>query len=58
MLIISSNSTVLSSAGNDGRIRLWKTTMGNIWRPAGSIGVEQAEEQEADIDMEENLAPN
>ncbi len=36
--------TVLSSAGNDGRIRLWKATSGgSIWRPAGSIGVEQAE---------------
>lgn len=46
--------TVLSSAGNDGRIRLWKATSGNVWRPAGSIGVEQAEEQlDADIDMDE-----
>lgn len=37
--------TVLSSAGNDGRIRLWKASSGNIWRPAGSVGVEQTEEQ-------------
>ncbi|KAK7046919.1 purine-cytosine permease fcyB [Favolaschia claudopus] len=50
--------TVLSSAGNDGRIRLWKATSGNVWRPAGSIGVEQSEQQEnenpaeRDIDME------
>ncbi|KAF8632150.1 hypothetical protein AX17_004892 [Amanita inopinata Kibby_2008] len=50
--------TVLSSAGNDGRIRLWKATMGNVWRPAGSIGVEQEDERERqqadagkDIDM-------
>jgi len=51
--------TVLSSAGNDGRIRLWKATSGNVWRPAGSIGVEQAEEQDpyagpgdnADVEM-------
>ncbi|PBK68591.1 WD40 repeat-like protein [Armillaria solidipes] len=39
--------TVLSSAGNDGRIRLWKATSGgSIWRPAGSIGVEQAEAED------------
>ncbi|KAJ7096039.1 WD40-repeat-containing domain protein [Mycena epipterygia] len=50
--------TVLSSAGNDGRIRLWKATSGNVWRPAGSIGVEQSEEHEdehqadRDVDME------
>ncbi|KAJ7199215.1 WD40-repeat-containing domain protein [Mycena pura] len=36
--------TVLSSAGNDGRIRLWKATSGHVWRPAGSIGVEQSDE--------------
>ncbi|KAJ7150905.1 WD40-repeat-containing domain protein [Mycena crocata] len=50
--------TVLSSAGNDGRIRLWKATSGNVWRPAGSIGVEQSEEHESepqadrDVEME------
>ncbi|KAF9256157.1 WD40 repeat-like protein [Marasmius fiardii PR-910] len=34
--------TILSSAGNDGRIRLLKATIGgNIWRPAGTIGVKQ-----------------
>ena len=49
--------TVLSSAGNDGKIRLWKATSGgSIWRPAGSIGVEQAEPEEKekedrDMDM-------
>ncbi|KAJ6608218.1 WD40 repeat-like protein [Mycena sp. CBHHK59/15] len=48
--------TVLSSAGNDGRIRLWKAKSG--WRPAGSIGVEQSDEHEnehradRDVDME------
>jgi nucleoporin SEH1 len=47
--------TVLSSAGNDGRIRLWKATSGNVWRPAGSIGVEQTEEQhDGDVDMDDN----
>jgi len=46
--------TVLSSAGNDGRIRLWKATSGNVWRPAGSIGVEQSEEHDADIDMDDS----
>jgi len=41
--------TVLSSAGNDGRIRLWKATSGgNIWRPAGSIGVEQVASENAE----------
>ncbi|KAJ7249428.1 WD40-repeat-containing domain protein [Mycena rebaudengoi] len=47
--------TVLSSAGNDGRIRLWKATSGNVWRPAGSIGVEQSDEHDhhrADRDVE------
>ena len=43
--------TVLSSAGNDGRVRLWKMTAGNVWRPAGHISVEQAEEA-ADVDMD------
>lgn len=47
--------TVLSSAGNDGRIRLWKATSGNVWRPAGSIGVEATEEtHDADVEMDEN----
>ncbi|KAH9835285.1 WD40 repeat-like protein [Rhodofomes roseus] len=46
--------TVLSSAGNDGRVRLWKMTAGNVWRPAGHISVEQAEEQAADVDMDDN----
>jgi nucleoporin SEH1 len=47
--------TVLSSAGNDGRVRLWKATIGNVWRPAGSIGVEQSEDtQDADVNMGEN----
>ncbi|KAI9058863.1 WD40 repeat-like protein [Trametes sanguinea] len=45
--------TILSSAGNDGRVRLWKMTAGNVWRPAGHISVEQAEEQQADVDMGE-----
>jgi hypothetical protein len=47
--------TVLSSAGNDGRVRLWKATIGNVWRPAGSIGVEQSEDtQDTDVNMGEN----
>jgi len=48
--------TILSSAGNDGRIRLWKASLGGVWRPAGSIGVEKTEEQDAmedkDVAME------
>lgn len=49
-------STILSSSGNDGRVRLWKQTMGNVWRPAGQISVEQAEEriQDGDVDMDES----
>ncbi|CCM04009.1 uncharacterized protein FIBRA_06166 [Fibroporia radiculosa] len=46
--------TTLSSAGTDGRIRLWKMTAGNVWRPAGHISVEQAEEHQGDVDMEDN----
>lgn len=46
--------TTLSSAGNDGRVRLWKATAGNVWRPAGHISVEQADEQQPDVDMDEN----
>ncbi|KAI6115132.1 WD40-repeat-containing domain protein [Pisolithus croceorrhizus] len=46
--------TVLSSAGNDGRVRLWKATVGGVWRSAGSIGVEQTEEEDAGMD--ENAA--
>ncbi|KDR76431.1 hypothetical protein GALMADRAFT_246773 [Galerina marginata CBS 339.88] len=48
--------TVLSSAGNDGRVRLWKATSGNVWRPAGSVGVEQMDEstqtESKDVDMD------
>ncbi|KAL0570451.1 hypothetical protein V5O48_011508 [Marasmius crinis-equi] len=50
--------TILSSAGNDGRIRLWKATAGgNIWRPAGTIGVEQNPDADQggrgeDVDMQ------
>ncbi|KAJ3552352.1 hypothetical protein NM688_g4194 [Phlebia brevispora] len=45
--------TILSSAGSDGRVRLWKATAGNVWRPAGHISVEQAEEQQ-DVDMNDD----
>jgi hypothetical protein len=48
--------TILSSAGNDGRVRLWKATSGNVWRPAGSVGVEQTEEpnepEHKDVEMD------
>jgi len=51
------SSTVLSSAGNDGRVRLWKATVGNVWRSAGSLGVEQAddsslESEKKDVEMD------
>lgn len=45
--------TVLSSAGNDGRVRLWKQTVGGVWRAAGTISVEQSDERgTADVEME------
>lgn len=47
-------STILSSAGSDGRVRLWKMTTGNVWRPSGHISVEQAEEL-GDVDMGEDV---
>jgi nucleoporin SEH1 len=47
--------TVLSSAGNDGRVRLWKATVGNVWRPAGSIGVEQANPVEESKDASKDV---
>jgi nucleoporin SEH1 len=62
--IIHTYRTVLSSAGNDGRVRLWKQTVGGVWRAAGTISVEQSEERGAaataagsgvgggDVDME------
>jgi hypothetical protein len=33
---------VLSSAGNDGCVRIWKASLGGVWRPAGHVTVEQA----------------
>lgn len=47
--------TVLSSSGNDGKVRLWKQTVGGVWRTAGHISVEQEEEKTdgADVDMDE-----
>ena len=35
--------TTLSSAGNDGRIRLFKQTIGGVWRAAGLFSVEMNE---------------
>lgn len=50
--------TVLSSVGNDGRVRLWKATSGNVWRPAGSIGVEQGVEGDQDAAGDEGRNNN
>ncbi|KAG8810462.1 hypothetical protein FRC17_002932, partial [Serendipita sp. 399] len=36
--------TVLSSAGNDGNIRLWKATYGGAWRSMGHIHTEHGDE--------------
>ena len=57
--LIYPRRTVLASSGNDGRVRLWKQAVGGIWRSAGHVSVEQADDQEespqnADMDMDEN----
>ncbi|EJD39386.1 WD40 repeat-like protein [Auricularia subglabra TFB-10046 SS5] len=36
--------TILSSSGHDGRVRLWKASYSNIWRPMGYVTAEAAEE--------------
>ena len=46
--------TVLSSSGNDGKVRLWKQTVGGVWRTAGHISVEQEEEKPDDVDMDDD----
>ncbi|KAH8823679.1 WD40-repeat-containing domain protein [Flagelloscypha sp. PMI_526] len=49
--------TILSSSGNDGRVRLWKASVGgSVWRGVGTLDVEQVEEgggKEGDAEMEE-----
>jgi len=40
--------TVLSSAANDGRVRLWKMAYGNTWRPVGYVTTEAMEEEVAE----------
>jgi nucleoporin SEH1 len=44
--ILTGYSTVLSSAGNDGHIRLWKATYGGVWKPLGHIHTEHGDEEE------------
>lgn len=46
--------TVLSSAGNDGNIRLWKATFGGTWRSMGHIHTNHGDEEPPTDDMEEN----
>jgi nucleoporin SEH1 len=38
--------TILSSAGNDGKVRLWKRSLGATWRSAGFVSVEAAEQDD------------
>ena len=47
---------MLSSSGNDGRVRLWKQTVGGVWRSAGDITVTHQEEhiEAGDVEMDEN----
>jgi len=33
--------TILTSSGADGAVRLWKASMGGVWRPMGSITAKQ-----------------
>lgn len=40
--------TVLSSAGNDGSIRLWKATYGGVWKSLGHIHTEHGDEDGGD----------
>ncbi|KAH7098111.1 WD40 repeat-like protein [Auriculariales sp. MPI-PUGE-AT-0066] len=40
--------TVLASSGHDGRVRLWKASYSNIWRPMGYVTAEEAEGDAAD----------
>ncbi|KAG8708207.1 hypothetical protein FRC08_000057, partial [Ceratobasidium sp. 394] len=35
--------TILSSAGDDGKIRLWKATFNNVWRSMGTLGAMESE---------------
>ena len=46
--------TVLSSAGNDGNIRLWKATFGGTWRSMGHIHTNHGDEEPPTDEMEEN----
>jgi nucleoporin SEH1 len=43
--------TVLASTGNDGKVRVWKSSLGGVWRPAGFVSVEAAD-QDADAEMD------
>jgi nucleoporin SEH1 len=44
--------TILTSAGNDGKVRLWKQSLGGVWRTAGYVSVESAPEQDGDTTMD------
>jgi nucleoporin SEH1 len=32
------------SAGNDGKVRLWRSTYGNVWQPMGLLDVVQGDD--------------
>ncbi len=57
LIFIFVTRTILSSAGNDGYVRLWKQTIGGVWRPAGQISLQQATERskETDDDADESV---
>ncbi|CAE7101963.1 unnamed protein product [Rhizoctonia solani] len=39
--------TILSSAGDDGKIRLWKATFNNVWRSMGTLGAVETADGDA-----------
>ncbi|KAF8755447.1 WD40 repeat-like protein [Rhizoctonia solani] len=39
--------TILSSAGDDGKIRLWKATFNNVWRSMGTLGAVESADGDA-----------
>ncbi|KAJ1302182.1 hypothetical protein OPQ81_001009 [Rhizoctonia solani] len=39
--------TILSSAGDDGKIRLWKATFNNVWRSMGTLGAVETTDGDA-----------
>ena len=43
-MLISTGRTILASSGHDGRVRLWKASYSNIWRPMGYVTAEEQDD--------------